>query len=599
VSPETRSRWLAAAGLALALAIAAGLRLPELSRQPIEHDEVYSYLAALGFLETGQSVFAPTRYPYDRAVVHNALSAAALALGGPSLGAARALSVGASLLGIVCLYFVARHFAARVAALGACAMLALSTFAGFHAVSARMYSVFQLFFLLVVLSALRLIEDPRRIGSWALLCAASFCAAGIHQLFLIAAPVVLLGLAWSLRTRLPAARLAAGLAAAAAFVVFGAVVESWAPHPDVAREDLGTWSIRMGNPLLNVGLNAFSYLGERLAPFPPLAALAVPYAFLLGSRTLGFTAAVALLAGIGTSAGAETQSPHYYLHLFPLFIALGFAALEHLLRDAWAGRDTLGDMARIPVQWLDRLRGRAGWLPSAAWLAVAAGGVLLAAGIGVDVVSGNAFRLGHDQIALLLVGATLIGAAWLSPHWARARPWLNGLFRAGILLALLLAIPAWRTWLGPYRYPPFQDEAIAFLEASIQPGDRLLATDRLIPFLRLPEVPMAFLSQRYDGTGFIPYRTEVDVVTGLHLVDTAEKLRQWLDHPGRTWILADYRLELHVSPRLREIVAHHPIVHRSDPARLAGRSPHPDWAGNTYEARIFRVEPSAGGSQAR
>jgi hypothetical protein len=125
----------------------------------------------------------------------------------------------------------------------------------------------------------------------------------------------------------------------------------------------------------------------------------------------------------------------------------------------------------------------------------------------------------------------------------------------------------------------------------------VLVTDPLISFLKLGDVPMGFLSQRYDGSRFVPYQVEIDLATGARMVDDQKKLRRWLEQPGRTWILADFRLDLHLDPAMRKLVLERPLVYRSDPALLEGCSPHPDWAGNTYELRLFLTGADAEAEQ--
>jgi hypothetical protein len=585
-------------GLALGVLMAAAgaLRLPLLHAQPIQHDEVYSYVAALGFLHRRASVFDPTGYPYDRAALHQALAAGALALGGEDLAVSRLLSVVASLLSIPVLYAVARHLTGRRAALLACALLAFSTFEGFYAVSARMYSVFQLFFMLSIWAALATGRAPRRVGPWVALGLACLAASATHRLFLISAPFLLAGLALWIGWRLPrrGALVALGAVASVAVVTWaGFLIESAASVPPAGsawRQEYGSWGLAVGNPLQNVGLLFFQVLNERAPLTPWIALLAVPYALSRGSAALGFTALLCFGSGIAVAAGVALQGARYYLHLLPLVLALACAGAELLLRDAKRGHDVVREWVEAgarPAAWL---RQRLPWLPRDRALVGLLAGLLAALALGGDLLMGERPGLGHDQI-VVLTSAVLLGlgcALW--PLWPRFGAGLSRALGPLLGLAVLLSIPAWLPWLGRYRFPPFQAEAFQVLEAELRPGDRLVATEHLAVFLRFGgRVPMALLSQRVEGERFGPYASPTDWVTGIPIVDEAAELEQWLGGEGRTFILADFRFDLHLDEALRRRVEALPLVYRSDPAKLEGLPPHPEWAGDTGELRLWRT----------
>jgi hypothetical protein len=582
-------------GLALgALMAAAGaLRLPLLHAQPIQHDEVYSYLAALGFLHRGASVFDPTGYPYGRAVLHQALAAGALALGGEDIAVSRLLSVVASLLSIPVLYAVARHFTGRRAALLACTLLAFSTFEGFHAVSARMYAVFQLFFLLSSWAALAVGHTPRRVGPWVALGMACLAAAATHRLFLISAPFLLVGLSsWQWR-RGPRGAALAAVGALALGAAAGFLIEAGAPAVPAAirsRQEYGSWGLAVGNPLQNVGLLFFQVLNERAPLMPWIALLAVPYALSRGSAALGFTALLTLGSGIAVAAGVALQGARYYLHLLPLVLALACGGAELLLRDSKREHDAVRawvEAAAGPTAWL---RQRLPWLPRDRALVGLLAGAFAALALGGDFLVGERPGLGHDQ-RVILVAAALLGlggALW--PLWPRFGTGLSRALGPLLGVAVLLSIPAWLTWLGRYRFPPFQAEAFQVLEAELRPGDRLLATEHLAAFVRFSgRVPMALLSQRLEGERLGPYASPSDWVTGIPIVDEAAELEEWLGGEGRTFVLADFRFDLHLDEVLRRRVEALRLVYRSDPAELANLPPHPEWAGDTGELRLWRT----------
>lgn len=585
--------WPVALALGALMAAAGALRLPLLHAQPIQHDEVYSYIAALGFLHHGVSVFDPTGYPYDRATLHQALAAGALALGGEDLAVSRLLSVLASLLCIPVLYAIARHWTGRWAALLACALLAFSTFEAFHAVSARMYLLFQLFFLLAVWTALAVGREPRRVGPWVVLGLACLAAAATHRLFLVSAPFLFGGLAWWLRRRMPRRGALAAFGTMAVLAAAGVLVEAGAPTPPPGiawRQEYGSWGLAVGNPLKNVGLLFFQVLNERAPLTPWIALLAVPYALSRGSAALGFAALLTFGTGIAVAAGIALQGARYYLHLLPLVLALACAGAELLLRDSKRGHDVVREWvgaAAVRTAWLRR---HVPWLPrDRALVALVAGG-LAALALGGDLLVGERPGLGHDQRALLTAAVLLALGAAVWPRWSRIGPGLSLTLGPVLGILILLSIPAWLPWLGRDRFPPFQAEAFQVLEAELRPGDRLLATEHLAAFVRFGDrVPMALLSQRLEGARFGPYAAPNDWVTGIPIVDEATELEEWLGGEGRTFVLADFRFDLHLDDALRRRVEALPLVYRSDPADLERLPPHPEWAGDTGELRLWRT----------
>ncbi len=100
-------------------------------------------------------------------------------------------------------------------------------------------------------------------------------------------------------------------------------------------------------------------------------------------------------------------------------------------------------------------------------------------------------------------------------------------------------------------------------------------------------VPIGFLSQRWRNGRFGSYATRKDLVTGLPFVDDAQTLRAWLAPNGRTFVLTDYRLDLHLDAALRETVEALPLLYRSDLSRLRNLPEHPEWEGQTHEYRIY------------
>jgi hypothetical protein len=590
-----------AAGLLLLLVVAAaGMRLPNLEGQPIQHDEVYSYLAALGFLHHGQSVFDPTGYPYDRAVLHNAMNAAALAIGGERIEVARLVSVIASLLSILCLYGISRCWTGRAASLVACAILTFSLWENFHAVSARMYAVFQLCFLVAVWASLRILAAPRRTGWWALLCAAVFAAAGIHRLFLASAPILVLGLGACLWGRLPVRRLAFGLTLVGLAIYLGQGVEGYAPPAPFERPEYGTWEVVAGGALTNFGLTFVQALNLRAPLLSWIALLSLPYALVKRSRTLGLGVALAWGSGLAITAGANMHEPRYYLHLFPLFVSLSCAVVEGLILDAWSGRDTVRDWLHSGSASLEPLRRRFPWLPSVRGLAVAIGLSLIVVALGADLAFGRRFAPGYNQIALFALGAMLVVlAALYSVLVRRSRPATLAI-RVLLVIAFASQLPAWMRWLGPYRYPPGQQELLDRLHVLLQPGDRLLTTEHLIPFVTLGgKTPMGFLSQHYQRGDFSPYAIDRDPVTGLPFIDTREKLDAWLTGSGTTFVLADFKFGLHLDPQLQRTIEALPLVYRTDPAGREGSSQQPEWSGDLSAFRLWRVGPGGPASSAR
>jgi mannosyltransferase len=333
------------------------------SQRPVWLDEACTYwtvrASAVDLLHGARTDGTPPLYFLIVSAATRLFGSSEIVLRLPSLLAATALAPA--------IYFVARLFTSRRAAVIAAALTAISPLVHYYAVEARPYGLVQLETLAILFVAYRAILEPRQPLWWAGLAVAQAIQLWTHNyaLFLLPAPAVVCLLVGG-RTRVALA----ATAALASSVAFGLYLPWFLRALDTTGMGIGEWirqfwvttppyaAIFRSLEVFGFGGHYPAYLSY-LGPAPDVRVLAVPLSLgLLASAVLPWAerdprepsrpAKVVLLGFLfipllGAWVYSWLREPLYLVGRYdtivlPVFLILFAAGLDRIIRAApWVG----------------------------------------------------------------------------------------------------------------------------------------------------------------------------------------------------------------------------------------------------------------------